>query len=74
MYSRMDHHFRDPMSAAAIAAAATIAYVYIRASMNNEKALPNSAYFKPAFLVGALVYVIVHQGNAHQETITTTPY
>lgn len=70
----MDHYFRDPMSAAGIAAVATIAYVYIKASLNNEKALPNSAYFKPAFLVAVLVYIIVHQGNAHQETISSTPY
>ena len=70
----MDHHFRDPMSAAGIAAAATIAYIYIRASMNNDKALPNSAYFKPAFLVGLLVYLIVHQGSGHQESISTTPF
>lgn len=70
----MDHYFRDPMSAAGIAAAATIAYIYIRASMNNDKALPNSAYFKPAFLVGLLVYLIVHQGSGHQESISTTPF
>lgn len=70
----MDHYFRDPMSAAAIAAVATMAYIHIRASLNNEKALPNSSYFKPAFLVGVLVYIIVHQGNAHQETISSTPY
>jgi hypothetical protein len=70
----MDHHFRDPMSAAGIAAVATIAYIYIRASMNNEKALPNSAYFKPAFLVGLLVYIIVHQGNGHQESLSSTPF
>jgi len=52
----------------------TVAYIHIRASLNNEKAMPNSAYFKPAFLVGLLVYIIVHQGSGHQETISTTPY
>jgi hypothetical protein len=70
----MDHYFRDPMSAAAIAAGATFAYIHMRASLNNEKALPNSAYFKPAFLVAILVYIIVHQGNARHETISSTPY
>lgn len=70
----MDHHFRDPFTAALIGGAATMAYIHIRASLNNEKALPNSAYFKPAFLVGFLVYIIVHQGNAHRETILTTPF
>lgn len=69
-----DHYFREPMSAALIAAAVTIAYIHIRASMNNEKVLANSAYFKPAFLVGSLVYIIVHQGSGHQETISTTPF
>ena len=70
----MDHYFRDPMSAGLIAGAATVMYIHIRASLNNEKALPNSAYFKPAFLVGVLVYIIVHQGNARHETISSTPY
>jgi hypothetical protein len=70
----MDHYFRDPMSAALIAAVATIAYIHIRSSLNNEKTLQNSAYFKPAFLVGLLVYVIVHQGNGHHETISSVPF
>ena len=69
----MDHYLREPMSAAAIAAAATIAYVYVKASMNKEK-LPNSAYFKPAFLVALLVYIIVARGGASRETISTEPY
>jgi hypothetical protein len=69
----MDHYFRDPSTAALIGGAATMAYIYIRSSMNNEK-LPNSAYFKPAFLVAFLVYIIVQQGNAHHETISSTPY
>jgi hypothetical protein len=69
----MDHYFRDPTSAAAIAAGATMAYIYIKASMNKEK-LPNSAYFKPAFLVGLLVYIIVSQGHGARETISTDPY
>ena len=70
----MDHHFRDPFTAAIIGGSATIAYIYIRSSMNNEKALPNSAYFKPAFLVAFLVYIIVTQGNAHRESLASTPY
>lgn len=69
----MDHYFRDPMSAAAIGAAATMLYVYVKASMNKEK-LPNSAYFKPAFLVALLVYIIVSQGHGAKETISTAPY
>ena len=69
----MDHHFRNPMSAAAIAAGATIAYVHVKSSMNKEK-LPNSAYFKPAFLVALLVYFIVSQGNASHESISSDPF
>ena len=69
----MDHYFRDPMSAASIAAAATMAYIYLKAHMNKEK-LPNSAYFKPAFLVAVLVYIIVQQGVGGRESISTEPY
>ena len=69
----MDHYFREPMSAAAIAAAATIAYIHVKATMNKEK-LANSAYFKPAFLVGLLVYFIVSQGVGSRETISTEPF
>lgn len=69
----MDHYFREPMSAAAIAAAATIAYIHVKATMNNEK-LANSAYFKPAFLIGLLVYFIVSQGVGSRETISTEPF
>ena len=70
----LSDHLRDPMSAAAIAAAATIAYIYIRALMNNEKSLPNSAYFKPAFLVGFLVYIIIRQGVGSRESLSYDPY
>ena len=69
----MDHYFREPMSAAAIAAAATIAYIHVKATMNKEK-LANSAYFKPAFLVAVLVYIIVSRGAGTRETISTEPY
>jgi len=69
----MDHYFRDPMSAAAIAAGATMLYIYVKTSMNKEK-VPNSAFFKPAFLVAILVYIIVRQGNGTNETITSAPF
>ena len=64
---------RDPTHAALIAAGITIAYIHIKATMNNEK-LPNSAYTKPAFLIGILVYFIVQQGNSRHETIGLKPY
>ena len=69
----MDHYFRDPMSAGAIAAGATIAYIHVKANMNKEK-LQNSAYFKPAFLVGLLVYFIVSQGAGSKESISHDPF
>lgn len=69
----MDHFLRDPLSASAIAAAATMAYIYVKSSMNKEN-LPNSAYFKPAFLVGLLVYFIVSQGIGSRETISSEPF
>jgi len=65
---------RDPTHAALIAAGVTIGYIYVRGSMNNEKSIPNSAYMKPAFLVGLLVYFIVHQGNSKPESIIMKPY
>jgi uncharacterized membrane protein YphA (DoxX/SURF4 family) len=57
----MDQYFREPFSAAAIAAAVVVGYIYIKAKMNNEGKIKNSDYFKPAFLVGVLVYLIVSQ-------------
>lgn len=69
----MDEYLREPSSAAAIAAAVTFGYIHLKATMNKEK-LPNSAYFKPAFLVGILVYIIVSRGGASKESISTEPY
>jgi uncharacterized membrane protein len=70
----MDQYFREPMSAAVIAAAAVIAYVYIKAKMNNEGKMKNSDYFKPAFLVGVLVYLIVSQGQGDSGPIMKEPF
>jgi hypothetical protein len=63
------------MSAAAIAGGATIAYVYAKNGVNGEKGkVPNSAYFKPAFLVALLVYLIVNHGHGHKETLSSEPF
>lgn len=70
----MDHTFRNPVTAAGIAAAATVAYVYLKAKMNGQTVTQNSDYFKPAFLVALLVYFIVHQGNAHKESLSPEPF
>ena len=70
----MDQYFREPMSAAAIAAVAVGAYVFIKAKMNNEGKLKNSDYFKPAFLVAILVYFIVSQGQGDSGPIMKEPF
>jgi hypothetical protein len=57
-----------------IAAAAVMAYVFIKAKMNNEGKLKNSDYFKPAFLVGILVYFIVSQGQGDSGPIMKEPF
>lgn len=69
-----DHTFRNPVMAAGIAAAATVAYVYLKARMNGQQITQNSEYVKPAFLVGLLVYFIVYQGNAHKESLSPEPF
>jgi len=61
------------MSAAAIAAAIVVAYVYATSKMNNEKK-KNSDYFKPAFLVGILVYFIVSQGQGDSGPVLKEPF
>jgi len=70
----MDQYFREPLSAAVIAVAVVVAYVYIRAKMNNEEKLKNSDYFKPAFLVGLLVYFIVSQGQGDSGPVMKEPF
>ena len=70
----MDQYFREPLSAAVIAAAVVVGYTYVRSQMNNEEKLKNSDYFKPAFLVGLLVYFIVHQGQGDSGPILKEPY
>ena len=48
----MEQYFQEPSSAAIIAAAATMAYIFVRAKMNGDEKIKNSEYFKPAVLVG----------------------
>jgi len=69
----MGQYCREPMSAAAIAAAIVVAYVYATSKMNNEKK-KNSDYFKPAFLVGILVYFIVSQGQGDSGPVLKEPF
>jgi hypothetical protein len=71
----MDHWCRDPMTAAAIGAGVTIAYVHVKNGVNGGgKKMPNSAYFKPALLVAILVYLIVNHGHAHTESLSKEPF
>jgi ABC-type tungstate transport system substrate-binding protein len=70
----MDHYLRQPASAAAIAAAVTVAYLMVKNKMNGKKNVPNSEYAKPAFLVGVLVYMIVSQGSGQRESMSTEPF
>jgi len=70
----MDQYFREPMSAGVIAVAVVIAYVYLKSKLNNEEKLKNSDYFKPAFLVGLLVYFIVSQGQGDSGPVLKEPF
>ena len=69
----MEQYFREPISAAVIAMAAVVAYVYVKSKMNNEK-IKNSEYFKPGFLVAILVYFMVSQGQGSHESRLSEPY
>ena len=70
----MDQYFREPFSAAIIAAAVVMVYVYVKSKMNNEGKVKNSEYFKLAFLVGVLVYFIVSQGQGDSGPILKEPF
>ena len=70
----MDQYFREPMSAAVIAAGLVAGYILVRSKLNNEGKLKNSDYFKPAFLVAVLVYFIVSQGQGDSGPILKEPF
>lgn len=70
----MEHYFREPFSAAVIAGAATMAYVFVKSKMNGETKVKNSEYFKNAFLVALLVYFIVSRGQGAHEPIMKEPF
>jgi uncharacterized membrane protein YphA (DoxX/SURF4 family) len=70
----MEQYLQEPTSAAVIAAAVTVGYVFIRSKMNGEQKIKNSEYFKPAFLVGLLVYFIVSQGQGSHGQATKEPF
>jgi len=70
----MDKYFREPLSAAAIAAGITAGYVYFKNKMNGQGKLKNSEMMKPAFLVALLVYFIVSQGVGQGDAVSKEPY
>ena len=70
----MEQYLQEPTSAAVIAAAVTVGCVFIRSKMNGEQKIKNSEYFKPAFLVGLLVYFIVSQGQGSHGQATKEPF
>lgn len=67
----MYQYLREPMYAAVFAAGATALYIYGKARLNNKE-IPNHEFVKPAFLVGLLVYFIIHMGNSEAEPILKT--
>ena len=70
----MEQYFQEPSSAAIIAAAATMGYIFVRGKMNGDEKIKNSDYFKPAFLVGLLVYFIVSQGQGSHGSVSKEPF
>ena len=70
----MEKYFREPWSAALIAAGVTAAYVYFKGKMNGQGKLKNSDMMKPAFLVALLVYFIVSQGVGQGDAVSKDPY
>lgn len=65
---------REPHNAAVAAAAITIIYVYIKNKINGESKIKNSEYFKPAFLVGLLVYFISSRAHGTHEARLSEPF
>jgi len=70
----LSEYLRDPAWAALFAAVVVIAYIHLKAHMNNEGTPKTSTFAKPAALFGLLTYFIVSQGVATRETIMTEPF
>ena len=62
-------YLRQPLAASLFAAGVTIVYIQLTNRMNNKGILPNHVFIKPAFLIGVLVYFIVHMGQSQSEPI-----
>jgi hypothetical protein len=70
----LEDYLRDPAWAGIIAGLITAGYIHIKAKINNEGALPTSAYTKPAALNAILVYFIISGGLGKRESISTEPF
>jgi len=65
----MNKYLRQPFPAAVAGALATYIYLMIKTRLNGDETQPNSYFLKPAFLVGILVYFIVHMGQIESEPL-----
>ena len=70
----MEQYLKEPIYAGLFGSIVTIIYMHTKARINNEVPPSNSMCFKPAVLVGILVYYIVSMGVAAKETISSDPY
>ncbi len=69
----MHEYFKDPFSAAIIAALIVSAWIHYT-QRDSKTELPVKAYTKPAAQVAILVYFIVHMGQNKREKIMTEPF
>ena len=69
----MQEYFKDPLSAAIIAAVIVCGWVHYTQRC-EDKELPVKAYTKPAAQVAILVFFIVHMGQGQRERIMTEPF
>ena len=69
----MTDYFKDPFSAAIIAAVVVSAWIHYT-KRDGKTELPVKAYTKPAAQVAILVYFIVHMGQNQRERIMTEPF
>ena len=69
----MEEYFKDPFSAAIIAALIVSAWIHYT-QRDGKKELPVKTYTKPAAQVAILVFFIVHMGQNRREQIMTAPF
>ena len=69
----MNQYFKDPFSAAIIAAVIVSAWIHYT-QRDGNKELPVKTYTKPAAQVAILVYFVVYMGQNQREKIMTEPF